>query len=520
MKRIILILATLLVFGSMKAQQQPTHYPFNYHDFPNTMTAIIQIQINGVEQTSNELELGAFNGDRVTGAERIGCYGSHGYYRVYLSVYGSSGSYEVTFKLYNHQTGEELDNYNITYQGEPYTFTWISDTGIGSNKKPIVINFATTQTFTKEISGYGESDGHYYLIASPIDDVNPNEIAGMIADSAENYDLYWFDQTEDLEWRTFKQGGGFNLVSGMGYLYANKNDVTLTFAGTPIEGDTYEVSLVKDDDADFPGWNLVGNPFTETAYIDRPFYVMNEDGTEIISVTAASTGIEPMQGLFVIANEDGESLVFSTTNPNSKNAMVALNLSKGHGIIDRTIVRFGEGRTLPKFQLRDNSTKVYIPMEGQDYAVISSEGSGEMPVNFKAEQNGNYTLSFDAEEVEFSYLHLIDNLTGADVNLLETPSYSFEAKTTDYASRFKLVYVANEDGASTGSATFAFFSNDKLIVANEGKATLQVIDMMGHVLRSEAISGSTEININTAPGMYLLRLVNGDNVKTQKIVVR
>jgi hypothetical protein len=49
--------------------------------------------------------------------------------------------------------------------------------------------------------------------------------------------------------------------------------------------------------------------------------------------------------------------------------------------------------------------------------------------------------------VSFNYLHLIDTFTGEDVDLLvpehvEGPvSYSFEARTTDKANRFKLVYA-------------------------------------------------------------------------------
>jgi hypothetical protein len=52
--------------------------------------------------------------------------------------------------------------------------------------------------------------------------------------------------------------------------------------------------------------------------------------------------------------------------------------------------------------------------------------------------------------VSFSYLHLIDNMTGADVDLLpllrgqgglnQPATYTFTAKTTDYESRFKLVF--------------------------------------------------------------------------------
>jgi hypothetical protein len=43
---------------------------------------------------------------------------------------------------------------------------------------------------------------------------------------------------------------------------------------------------------------------------------------------------------------------------------------------------------------------------------------------------------------------------------------------------------------------------------------------MGRILRSETLNGNAEINLNKPAGIYMLRLVNGENVKTQKVVVR
>jgi hypothetical protein len=141
-----------------------------------------------------------------------------------------------------------------------------------------------------------------------------------------------------------------------------------------------------------------------------------------------------------------------------------------------------------------------------------------MPVSFKAAENGNYTLSIETENVEMSYLHLIDNMTGADVDLLASPSYSFEARTNDYASRFRLVFNAN-DNTSTSSEAFAFFNGNNLVINNEGEATLQVIDMMGRMISSEQIQGSYNNSLNLSAGVYVLRLSNGNTVKTQKIVI-
>ncbi len=186
------------------------------------------------------------------------------------------------------------------------------------------------------------------------------------------------------------------------------------------------------------------------------------------------------------------------------------------------MVRFGGNHTLPKFQLDPSHTKVYIPQEGKDYAVVTAESNmGGMPVNFKAEKKGTYTLSANAEGVSFSYLHLIDNMTGADIDLLQQPYYTFEANTIDYASRFRLVFVANDtDGSSTSSETFGFYSNGNFVIANEGDATLQVVDINGRILKSETISGCASINVDAASGVYMLRLINGTDVKVQKIVVK
>ena len=113
-------------------------------------------------------------------------------------------------------------------------------------------------------------------------------------------------------------------------------------------------------------------------------------------------------------------------------------------------------------------------------------------------------------------------MTGNDVDLLATPTYTFQAKTTDFASRFKLVFAANEeDGLSTGSGTFAFFDGSAWVIGNEGRATLQVIDILGHVLRSETIDGNATLSTSgLGAGMYVMRLVNGEEVRVQKIVVR
>lgn len=292
---------------------------------------------------------------------------------------------------------------------------------------------------TKEITGYDGGEGYYYLIASPIgDEVSPENVTNMLND---DIDLYSFDQNgeEGLEWRNYK-AESFNLESGKGYLYASKDDVTLTFTGTPCSGDGV-VTLCRNWDAKFSGWNLVGNPFAGVATVDRPFYRLNEDRTEIMA-NESSNEVGPMEGIFVIAEEDGETLTFFREN-DVKRLNFALNISQSKGIIDRAIVSFDESRLLPKFQLKETSTKIFIPQENGDFALVRGKVIDQLPVSFKAQRDGSYTLSLSDTEVKFNYLHLVDLLTGNDVDLLANPSYTFNARSTDDASRFRLDYAAN-----------------------------------------------------------------------------
>ena len=439
----------------------------------------------------------------------------------------------VTLKNLTYN-GEELtdeNNNTIVYYTSLYDGTTL-ETGKKYNVTGVFVWFNSTrrilprsaadieQIFTLTIPAFNSQNGGYRLISSPIGTVDPENVTNMLTrkDGDNNtYDLYRFDQAEELEWQNYRYNNfanAFDLTVGHGYLYGNLSDVELVFTGTAITSGTQNVTLDYTEGAEFVGWNLVGNPFGVEAYIDRPFYRMNTSGQ--INGTTETGSIGVMEGVFVIATNE-EQMPFSTQPIVKKGSTLALNLNSSHTVLDRAIVRFDEGQQLPKFQLNKNHTKVYFTMDGKDYAIVRSEEMGAMPVNFKAEDNGTYSLNFNSENVEFSYLHLIDNMTGNDIDLLKTPSYSFEAKTTDYESRFKLVFAT---GDNSNDDTFAFYSNGSFVINNEGNAELQVIDITGRIVKSESVNGCTNVNVNAIPGVYMLRLVNGDNVKVQKVVVK
>ena len=372
-------------------------------------------------------------------------------------------------------------------------------------------------TVKKNISAYTQ-DGGWYLIASPItEDITPSTNCGLLTN---NYDLYTFNQSEEMEWRNYK-AQNFNISNKTGYLYANSGNTMLSFAGTLV-ANTTATTLAYDNNATFKGFNLIGNPYPCNTYISgRSFYVIQEgdNGSEFV---LGSNPIPPCAAILVQAQGSGESVTFSkTASKNEPNIAISVTKAdmRGEAIIDQARVSFNEKDQLTKYTLNEHSSKLYIPQNGQDFAVAFADNQTEIPVNYKATKNGIYTISIETDNLELDYLHLIDNMTGTDVDLLTKPSYTFEAKTTDYASRFRLMFNANTTGEpSTDLGAFAYISDGNIIVNNEGEAMLQIIDMTGRIIvcRDGVHTVSTS---EMVPGVYVLRLIDGENVRTQKITI-
>ena len=384
-------------------------------------------------------------------------------------------------------------------------------------------------TVQKHINAYTSNNDGWNFIASPI--TENQSISGLIPSGETVYDLYYLDE-ENTYWRNYKVNA-FEINHNQGYLYGNQAGTTINFSGAlqPYVEDGVSIPLTKEGD----GWNLVGNPFTFNAYADKPYYVINGRNVE----AAASGAIAPCTGIVVKAEGTAnETVKFTKDDPVTSSApsngslQIVLDEANTRGAstgsataIDNAIVSFNEGTTLPKFRFGDNA-QIYFPQNGEDYAIACAAKTGELPLNFKATKNGEYTLTVNPEGVEMNYLHLIDNMTGADVDLLQTSDYTFNAKTTDYASRFRLVFSANsvdENGASTGSAAFAYINNGNIVItdiADTCDVSLQVIDVTGRVVVS--VGGHTRCVPTTGmtPGVYVLRLINGNDVKTQKMVIR
>ncbi len=420
---------------------------------------------------------------------------------------------------------------NFIYQNSVYAPGIVYDPSStlgGKTLRPYGVN-------TLSVKGWGNSaeSDHWVFIASPVatdGGVAFSYVDNLINTTTANYDLYRLNNTS---WENSKNTSGHSdfttLVNGRGYLYANKDDVTLTFSGTLNDATEQSVQV-------YEGYNLVGNPFPTMAYLNQSYYAMNADGSNIVATPMnISNPIMPCTSVIVEANPG--TVTFSTKQPQQQSSgsnngflqvvlaeQVATRGGETTTMIDNAIVSFNEGDELGKFYFGEQDAKIYIPQDGKEYAIVHGGNQGVMPLNFEANENGEYTLTVsETFNSQLSTLHLIDNLTGADVDLLSTPSYQFTARKTDFASRFKLVFRTNGvDNTSDSDNAFAYYSDGQIyLVGDEDtlNATMQVIDITGRIVVRSV--GANVISTNgLVPGVYTIQMVQNNQVRNQKIIIK
>ena len=387
----------------------------------------------------------------------------------------------------------------------------------------VIHNNAVQATLQKDITAspsWGSKDAAsgWYLIASPV----ANLSVGCATTG--NYDFYKYDE-EHTQWLNQKVEGNniTNFEQGIGYLYANKETTTIDYLGSLVGTNTTVTKALSyaNTNDDQKGFNLMGNPFScnitgnvTIGDVALTTYYAVEGGNELVERMLSEYPIKPGQGFMVQATAENQDIVFNPTSKDRNENKGYISIKAGNSeFTDNAFVQIANGNTLRKMTLSDNSSIVYVMNGGKDYAAARIDAlEGSMPVCFKANKLGSYTITIEAKDIKTDYLHLIDNFTHEDIDLLLEPSYSFIASNGDNASRFTIVF-RTEGSTVTSGDIFAYQNGSDIVVNGEGE--LQVFDVMGRLIATQHINGVQTVNVN-ANGVYIFKL----NEKTQKIVVR
>ena len=333
---------------------------------------------------------------------------------------------------------------------------------------------------------------------------------------------------------------GYNLIGNPYQAYLDFSEFArVNSSGTDEEAiwlsDTIASYTILDED------ELNTTDSVETALGRKPvFYKTYVNRSSSNPEVSAGRFIHPHQGFFVLLRDrNGATATFEPTMRNTtaedvkfrdaehpNYPLVNLFAIEESGAADVVTVELGrpDRGGAPLMQgLRTGNGKIWCHYNDEDWAIAYTQpGITEVGIRFESAKNTEYTLRWNTRNGEFGYLHLIDNMTGADVDCLTTDEYKFSASTSDYKSRFRLVFGytgIEENGTEATETSFAFMTGDELVVTGEG--VLQVFDVSGRLVASRELHGvqSTVSLPDVSNGVYVLRLTEGKQSRVQKMVI-
>ena len=369
----------------------------------------------------------------------------------------------------------------------------------------------------------------WQFISSPMKDA---ATASFVPNDHDNdYDLFKYVGGVELEWVNYKSpvDNDFEdkFKQGYGYMASYEVEGYAEFAGVLNNETSFEYQNFNAlNDADyFANFYLLGNPFAfdmkwnnnniAASGLAEGYAVVTTDG----SYNYATTGdIKVGDGFFVKVTGTNPSLSYTANTRNrnvDENKYINLIASNKAGS-DNVIINFADnGRDgFAKLEnFNKNIAEIYVKDNEKRYGILNyDEDIEEIDVYFNAKKIGYYTINA-ISNADFSNVTLIDRITGIETNIL-TDSYTFQATTNDSPERF-IIRIDKE----TESENFVYKSGEELII--NAKGCVQIIDVMGRIVYSnDIVNDNHRINISSFKNAtYIVRVVNTNEVKTQKIVI-
>ena len=417
-------------------------------------------------------------------------------------------------------------------QESPYSIVIMDGGQIFQNNSNVTAIFKMNVENPSDWSNTTNNDG-WQFISMPFNDAYYSDFAGTYNPSTGqntcDYDLYKYDGSQNYEWQNYREQDWTEnqFKSGTGYLASRKEVSTVNMYGT-LNTATSKVwgQYPINNDKVLANFKLLGNPFT----FDMDMAKLNSSGTMVTGYAVVNANgeyeyktdgtVKVGDGFFVKLATNYAHLDYDHNAKSTRSASNnSLNITAtGNAGEDNVIINLaGKSEGFDKLQnFNDAIATVYVAEDGKNYGIYNCDADvQEVELSFNANQMGNYTISIEPNG-KFQTVTLVDRFTGIETNML-VEDYHFTAMSNVNTNRFIVRMVNGQE--STDNSHFVYQSGEDLIIDAEG--TVQIIDVMGRVLVSDEVE-STNNRINVSGfqnGTYMVRVINGSEVKVEKVVI-
>ena len=485
------------------------HWEVNINDYAITMTITGIIRIDGVEQTTNTLEIGAFCDNECRGRELLSdlYYPTLGHCFVFLSVYGNDGD-NISFRLYDHALGEDLD---LTCA----SITFVTNAIYGTAVDPYIFDFSLDSITQVTSFGPGWNWWSSYVQA---DDLLDQLETGLGNDGYQIKSQNAFVNNYDGMW----MGVLTSVNNESTYLILTTNGCEVELTGMTATPADHPITLNK-------GWNWIGYPNSVSVSITNAFSNFTPaDGDQVKSQNSFSSyfngmwignlqTLQPGLGLFYMSNSNGTmTLVFPEANRSGE---------------PMEIVTDNDSHWTANYHAYQHNMTVTAVVELDDLEVRSEEY--ELSAFVGNECRGSVKLMYvepidryvafllicgDAEEdMRFVLTHGTETSTSDDV-------FRFIADETigtiAYPTTIHFGTLGVDDNQQEFVHVFPNPSKGVFNIEGNGIMKIEVVNALGQIILSEEVnSNHVQIDLkDKASGLYLLRVITNNDINSTQII--
>ena len=223
-------------------------YQHDNDQWDQTMTIVSTVQIDGVPQERENLEIAALCQGKVRSLAHPVKEGDK--YILYLSISGSSNdkNKEVTFMLYDHSTNEgiELQSDNVEY--------FVSNSYLGTLDNPVVINFLTPY-----IAKIGEIK--YETLQDAVDAYNEGDVITMIK-NAQSETAVTIAENLTIDFAGFTYDGALDLNATLNVVGTpgKVTSIVLNEGAQVYHSYALETTIVRNIEGSDSGWGTLSAP--------------------------------------------------------------------------------------------------------------------------------------------------------------------------------------------------------------------------------------------------------------------
>ncbi|MBO4327922.1 MAG: T9SS type A sorting domain-containing protein [Bacteroidales bacterium] len=298
------------------------------------------------------------------------------------------------------------------------------------------------------------------------------------------------------------------MVSGL-----TEKEATLNWVAN---GMSYYVQFGKlrpDIDADFETNDFSQASFTTSS--SYPWMVVKDDIGNTICAKSGNKGVDnTTSSLLLEVNADSETFVSFSSRVSSESSF-----DKGYFSIDNEeeMVVSGEvgwadyvypmtagTHTLRWYYAKDSSGDA-----GDDCFYVDNIKFGAV----------NRWEDYDTDELYYTFTDLEPKTT-----YVTRVQSSCEVEMSAFSKWLGFTtpsnHMVSEYPAEDNAEPFAYYNNGSLVIIHEGCVTLRIIDALGRTVCSQNLTDSQNVDFDVKAGVYVLQLIQDENVRTQKVVIR